>query len=36
VKHARPVVAEACTTCHMPAVRAGEHLTFANHRIAIY
>lgn len=36
VKHARPVAAQACATCHMPAVRAGEHLTFANHRIAIY
>jgi hypothetical protein len=36
VKHARPVAANACTACHMPAVRAGEQLTFANHRIGIY
>jgi Cytochrome c554 and c-prime len=35
-KHAQPVAGRPCAECHMPAVRAGEHLTFANHRIAIY
>jgi Cytochrome c554 and c-prime len=35
-KHTQPVAGTPCTECHMPGVRAGEHLTFANHRIAIY
>ncbi|MCU1238834.1 MAG: hypothetical protein JWP63_6801, partial [Candidatus Solibacter sp.] len=35
-KHTEPVAARPCVACHMPAVRAGDHLIFANHRIAVY
>jgi hypothetical protein len=35
IRHARAITG-ACSTCHMPAVRAQRGLEFANHRIAIY
>jgi hypothetical protein len=35
-RHSRPVAARACAGCHMPAVRPGPGLSFANHRIAVY
>jgi hypothetical protein len=35
-RHSVQVKGVACATCHMPAVRPAEGLSFANHRIAIY
>ncbi|MEI9974020.1 MAG: multiheme c-type cytochrome [Ignavibacteriota bacterium] len=35
-KHRQQVTAQACVTCHMPAIPNGPHLAFANHRIAVY
>jgi hypothetical protein len=35
-KHAQPVAARPCAECHMPAVRAQSHLSFANHRVGVY
>ena len=34
-RHSHPVAGRACVECHMPAVRL-DHLTFRNHRIAVY
>jgi len=36
VKHTRVVAGRPCSGCHMPPVRPQPHLTFANHRIAVY
>jgi hypothetical protein len=36
VTHQRRVAGRACVGCHMPAVAPQPHLTFANHRIAVY
>lgn len=35
-RHTKAVKGTACATCHMPAVKPNEGLSFANHRIAIY
>lgn len=36
VKHTQIVAGKPCAECHMPAVRPGPHLAFANHSIAVY
>lgn len=36
VRHKSAVDAQACTTCHMPAVKLDENLQFANHWIGVY
>jgi Zn finger protein HypA/HybF involved in hydrogenase expression len=36
VKHSESVAGKPCAECHMPAVRPGPNLAFANHRIAVY
>ncbi len=34
--HSQTVAGQACASCHMPRVPDGPHLSFANHRIAVY
>jgi hypothetical protein len=34
--HRRPVVGQACASCHMPLIPNGPNLKFSNHRIAVY
>lgn len=36
VRHTAAVAQRACTGCHMPLIKPGPWLSFANHRIAIY
>jgi len=35
-RHTTAIAGRACAGCHMPRVPAQPHLTFANHRIAVY
>lgn len=35
-RHRIGIAGSSCVGCHMPAVAAEQHLTFSNHRIAVY
>lgn len=35
-RHTMSITGQACSECHMPAVRINQNLAFANHRIAVY